>query len=73
MNSHSCIKCRETYKTEDDDAYYCEACIEEKNRIAEQIDKKMASRPSNRKAPSFEEQMQSHKQIKGITMINLPR
>ena len=42
--SHKCIKCKEVYVTEDDEAYLCEKCFSLKKKIAEEIDKKMAGR-----------------------------
>lgn len=48
MNTHVCIKpgCGKSYSSEDEDAYYCEICLEEKNKIAVEVDKKMAGRVS---------------------------
>lgn len=42
---HNCIKCGESYQDDEEDAYYCSVCLKEKNRIAEEVDKKMANRP----------------------------
>ncbi len=41
---HQCIKngCSTTYTDEDVDAYYCESCTKEKNKIAEQVDARFA-------------------------------
>lgn len=44
----NCIKCTKEYNEKDDDAYYCEICLEEKNKIAKEVDKKLASRPSEK-------------------------
>lgn len=43
---HKCIKpeCQNMYSTSDEDAYYCAECLEEKNRIASEVDKKFAGR-----------------------------
>lgn len=73
--THKCIKadCDKTYEDTDQEPYYCESCKAEVKRIAEEIDKKIASRPSKRKAPGFEEQTANMQTVKGITFINLPK
>lgn len=43
--NHACIKCNSTYSSEDIDAYYCESCLAIKNKIAEEVNAKIASRP----------------------------
>ena len=49
--THSCIKCKTKYQSDDSDAYLCESCNEERKRIAEEVDKKMAGRtPRNVKS-----------------------
>ena len=41
----NCIKCSTSYKQKNDpDAYYCDSCKEEKNKIADEVDKKMKGR-----------------------------
>lgn len=45
MFTHSCIKCQTKYESEEDDAYYCPAHLEESKRIAAEIDKQFANRP----------------------------
>lgn len=35
-----CIKCKQKYTRDDDEAYLCDICLEEKNLIAKDIDKK---------------------------------
>ena len=45
MNTHSCIKCKTQYDDEEVDAYYCASCVVEKNKIAAEIDARMATRP----------------------------
>jgi len=42
---HKCIKCSKDYKDSDVDPYLCEECKIEKNKIANEIDKKMSMRP----------------------------
>lgn len=40
--THNCIKCGSQYQDKDVEAYYCPSCLETKNKIAQQVDKKMA-------------------------------
>lgn len=40
--THNCIKCGTSYEDKDLEPYYCPECLEAKNKIAEQVDKKMA-------------------------------
>ena len=41
---HTCIKCKEIYEDNDPDDYYCPLCLNHKQRIAKEIDKKFANR-----------------------------
>ena len=45
MNTHSCLKCKNQYQDEDVEAYYCAPCLEEKKRVAAEVDARLASRP----------------------------
>ena len=38
---HICIKCKASYEDNEVDDYYCKSCIEEKERIAKEIDSKI--------------------------------
>ena len=40
-----CIKCGNKYQDKEPDDYYCPTCLEAKNKIAKEIDLKVASRP----------------------------
>ena len=42
-----CIKCSAPYSTNDPEPYYCENCVEEKQLIAEKIDKKFKTTSVN--------------------------
>lgn len=46
--THNCIKCGEEYKDKDEEAYYCETCIIEKNKIAKEIDNKIKNFPKKK-------------------------
>lgn len=43
-----CIKCRKKYDSDEPDDYYCSACVEEKDRIAKEIDITLAGRPKKK-------------------------
>jgi hypothetical protein len=73
MHTHSCIKCNQSYQSKDEDAYYCETCNKARLAIAAQVDAQVASRPSKREAPGFEERMAGFKSVRGIPMVNLPK
>jgi len=44
----NCIKCREKYDSDEPDDYYCPTCNTDRMKIAEEIDKKIASMPPKR-------------------------
>lgn len=52
---HNCIKCSEPYKSEDDEAYYCPSCNEERLRIAKEIDAKIKARPKRKTISGIQE------------------
>lgn len=54
MNEHSCIKCGVKYSDSDEDAYYCEGCLVEKNRIAAEVQAKMDKLPRAREMTSLQ-------------------
>lgn len=72
MHTHACIKCKQSYQSKDEDAYYCESCNNARLAIAAEIDAKVSAQPSRRAAPNFEERMAGFQKVKGIPMINLP-
>ena len=42
---NKCLKCSEPYTDTDPEPYYCEKCKEEKKKIAQAVDSKLANRP----------------------------
>ena len=42
----NCIKCTDQYEEADSEAYYCPTCLVEVKAIAQEIDRKRATRPS---------------------------
>lgn len=63
----NCIKCGVKYETTDVEAYLCPPCLEEKKKIAAEIDKKF-TRKSSRSGPSFDEQMAALPKIPGTNI-----
>lgn len=55
MFTHSCIKCSTQYQDGEPDAYYCESCIEEKKKIAAQIDANLSNRPKRPTTSALQE------------------
>lgn len=51
---HNCIKCKQTYNSNDPDPYYCTPCEKGKIEIAKEIDAKMANRPKTRTKSDFQ-------------------
>lgn len=48
--THSCLRptCSNTYEDDDIERYYCPSCKEENKRIAQEIDRKLANRSTER-------------------------
>ena len=49
-----CIKCGEKYEEKEIEAYYCPICLEERNRIAKEVDAKMRNRPKKEIKSDFQ-------------------
>lgn len=45
--THKCIKpgCDKTYSSDEEDAYYCSTCLEQRKVLVKEIDAKIAMRP----------------------------
>lgn len=43
--THKCVKCSTSYQTEDEEAYYCETCLEARKQFTKEIDAKHATNP----------------------------
>ncbi len=52
--THQCIKCGESYKDNDVDAYYCSPCNEVRKEIAQKIDKQTAMKPKRQVKSDFQ-------------------
>lgn len=39
-----CVKCKESYLSDEDDAYYCPSCLIEKQELAKKLDKQAGPR-----------------------------
>jgi hypothetical protein len=50
--AHKCIKCQRDYKDNDVDDYYCLTCKEERKKIAQQVDAKIAARGPKKQVKS---------------------
>lgn len=51
--THNCLNCSKQYTDNDPDVYFCSSCVEQRKQIAKEVDKKMASVISERKASGF--------------------
>lgn len=61
--NHIC-ECGKKYKDTDPDPYFCPSCVEERKKIAAQVDKQIASKPSKRKiATDFQIALEKGKTI----------
>ncbi len=52
--THSCIKCQNSYEDNDEEAYYCASCIEERKQMTAQIDLQIAARPRERQKSDYQ-------------------
>lgn len=68
--THPCIKCKVLYEDTEPDAYLCEKCKEEKKRIADEVDRKMAGRISKRAYSALQEYDNSPK-VHGFVQVRL--
>lgn len=69
LNIFNCIKCGEQYTSEDVEAYYCQSCIEIKNKIAKEVDNKFSKiqrTPRSSDLQLFDELRKKH----GTNFIN---
>jgi len=48
---HTC-SCGKKYNDTDPDPYFCPSCVADRKKIAEQVDKQMANKPTKRKVMS---------------------
>jgi uncharacterized Zn ribbon protein len=72
MYSHSCIKCNTKYQDKDPDPYFCPACVAQKKALAEEIDKKVKARQSNKKEKmSLLQQYDSSPKVGGFMITKL--
>ena len=76
MNKFTCIKpgCNEVYLTKDDEPYYCESCQTVKQKIAREVDKKMAGRVTTQVKSDlqlYDEALERSNLVKGgIRVVN---
>ena len=73
MFSHHCVKCKVLYQSHDEEAYYCSSCLEEKKRIAAEIDAKFANRPKVKIKTALEEydEMAKNSPVPGYVIVKL--
>lgn len=68
--THNCIKCATQYEDKDTEPYYCGQCLETKNKIAEEVDKKMALIGRKQTKSALQEYEESPK-IRGFVQVRL--
>jgi len=68
--THNCIKCGNSYEDTDLEPYYCSTCIEAKNKIAEEVDKKMALRGKKEVKSALQEYDEAQK-VHGFVQVSL--
>jgi len=59
---HNCLKCSQSYTSEEQDAYLCRSCISNKAKIAATLDKEFVARPT---AETTLERYENAKKVKG--------
>ena len=71
---HQCIRpdCTTAYSDEDPDAYYCPSHIEEKKKIAAQIDAKFAGAPKVQSKSALQEYDEAEKvTVRGMKFLQV--
>lgn len=55
--THACIKpdCQNSYQDNEPDAYYCQSCQKEKERLAKQVDSKFQTRSRKKTTTALDE------------------
>lgn len=71
MYELNCIKCSNKYQSEDEDPYYCVPCNELRKAIAKDVDMKLQSRPSKRKAVSLLQEYDASPKVRGFVITKL--
>ena len=71
MNTHSCIKCKATYTSSDEDPYYCDPCDKARVAIAQEIDKKLSVRGERKRGISLREEYMNAPKINGFQIFKL--
>ena len=51
--THKC-PCGETYTDNDPELYFCPSCVAQRKQVAEEVNKKLAGKPSSREGKGFE-------------------
>lgn len=69
--THACIKCKAQYEDEEPEAYYCATCLEEKKKIAAEIDARMAMRPKKESKSMLQEYDQAPKGPGGFMIVRM--
>lgn len=65
---HACIKCATQYQSEDADAYLCAQCLEQKNKIAKEVDARLSARPK-RETKSLIQQYDEAPKMNGFMVV----
>lgn len=68
--THACINCSTEYTDTDADAYYCAPCLVEHKKKAEEIQKKINSRPRKQVKSDFQRYQELVK-LRGSNFINI--
>ncbi len=50
----NCVKCGEPYPSDEEDNYYCPTCLVEKNKVAKEVDAKVARMPKRKVKSDFQ-------------------
>lgn len=71
--THKCIKssCDAVYTDTDPDAYYCQACLGEKQAVAKQIDKQFAGRSREPVKTELDEYEENAINVNGMRLMKV--
>jgi hypothetical protein len=71
MHNINCIKCGKPYQDKDPEPYYCAVCLEEKKRMAAEIDKRIQLRGSSRANKSLLQEYDNAPKVNGFMIVKL--
>lgn len=70
-NTHSCLRCKDTYQDSDPDPYYCLSCREYRKELAQKVDAQIAARGPKRETYSALKEYESADKVGGFMKVKI--